>query len=108
MRQGQLGGHKHRKILVLENQEQRWKNSTPNRQMQHFLHYKIDPHLISQHKVQCNYIDVVCIVNVFTLLFVFYTIFFYFIAIEFHFLISDVPIYSIHFWGVKSYIVLFT
>ena len=61
LRKSQLDGHKYRKLLVLENQEQKWKNSTPNRQMQQFLHCKTDPNLISQHKVQCNYINVVCL-----------------------------------------------
>ena len=43
--------------------------------MQHFLHFKTDTHLNPQHKVQCNYIDVVyvynIIINVYMLLAVF-------------------------------------
>ena len=67
--------------------------------MQHFLHFKTDTHLNLQHKVQCNYIDVVyvynIIINVYMLLAVFMhmLISLYLIAIEFHFLTySNVPI----------------
>ena len=106
--QGRFGGHKHLKVLVLKNQQQRWHKPTPNQQMQHFLHFKTDTHLNPQHKVQCNYIDVVyvynIIINAYMLLAVFMhmLISLYLIAIEFHFLIySNVPI-TAYAWSIPN------
>ena len=107
--QGRFGGHKHLKVLVLKNQQQRWHKPTPNQQMQHFLHYKTDTHLNPQHKVQCNYIDVVyvynIIINVYMLLAVFYAYvnwpLFDCHRISFPHLFECTD-YGIRFWRIKS------
>ena len=80
-------------VLVLNNQQQRWQNPTPNQQMKHFLHRKTEIHLKFQHMVQCNYIVVVYvyIIEVYMLLAVFMFIFINssLIAVEFHFPTSN-------------------